>query len=282
MLLLESRSEASWEEETQEFLSRLSDHAAISIANAQFFAQVQAANTAKSDFVSLVAHELKNPMTSIRGYTELLIKGAIGEISEGQEDFLRTIRSNVNRMTRLVSDLADISRIEAGRLKLDFEAVNTNDIVSEAVRAHRANLEQKEQSLELQIPEELPPVWGDDTRLVQILINLISNANKYTPPKGKIVIRAEHATNQWDPEGAKEVVLIAVEDNGIGLSPEDQAKIFTKFFRSDDPKAREAPGTGLGLNIARNLVEMQGGKIWFESEYQSGTTFYFTVPVAQI
>jgi signal transduction histidine kinase len=283
VLLLESRSEEPpWTDETQEFLSRLSDHAAIAIANAQLFDQVQSANTAKSDFVSLVAHELKNPMTSIRGYTDLLIKGAIGEISKGQEDFLRTIRANVNRMTTLVSDLADISRIEAERLRLDFKAVNINDVVDEVVRSHRNKLEEKEQTLNLNIPENLPPVWGDHTRLVQILVNLVSNANKYTPEGGEITIRAERSPNQWDPEGAKEVLLIAVEDNGIGLKPEDQSKIFTKFFRSDDPKATDAPGTGLGLNISRNLVEMQGGKIWFESEYREGTTFYLTVPVAQI
>ena len=283
ILLLESRrEEPPWTEETQEFLSRLSDHAAIAIANAQLFEQVQSANTAKSDFVSLVAHELKNPMTSIRGYTDLLIKGAIGEISKGQEEFLRTIRSNVNRMTTLVSDLADISRIEAERLKLVFKAVKIEDVVEEAVRSHRNKLEEKDQTLTLEIPDELPPVWGDNTRLVQILVNLISNANKYTPEGGEIIVRAEHTSNQWDPQGAKEVVLIAVEDNGIGLAPEDQSKIFTKFFRSDDPEASDAPGTGLGLNISRNLVEMQGGKIWFESEHREGTTFYFTVPVAQI
>lgn len=283
VLLLETRSdEPPWTEETQEFLSRLSDHAAIAIANAQLFEQVQSANTAKSDFVSLVAHELKNPMTSIRGYTDLLIKGAIGEISKGQEDFLRTIRANVNRMSTLVSDLADISRIEAERLRLDFKAVNINDVVDEVVRSHRNKLEEKDQTLNLKISDDLPPVWGDNTRLVQILVNLVSNANKYTPEGGEITIRAEHTPNQWDPQGAKEVVLIAVEDNGIGLTPEDQSKIFTKFFRSDDPQASDAPGTGLGLNISRKLVEMQGGKIWFESEHREGTTFYFTVPVAQI
>jgi signal transduction histidine kinase len=283
VLLLETRSdEPPWTEETQEFLSRLSDHAAIAIANAQLFEQVQSANTAKSDFVSLVAHELKNPMTSIRGYTDLLIKGAIGEISKGQEDFLRTIRANVNRMSTLVSDLADISRIEAERLRLDFKAVNINDVVDEVVRSHRNKLEEKDQTLNLKISDDLPPVWGDNTRLVQILVNLVSNANKYTPEGGKITIRAERSPNQWDPQGAQEVLLIAVEDNGIGLTQEDQSKIFTKFFRSDDPKATDAPGTGLGLNISRNLVEMQGGKIWFESEHREGTTFYFTVPVAQI
>ena len=98
---------------------------------------------------------------------------------------------------------------------------------------------------------------------------------------GNIIIGAEETPNQWDPEGAKQVVHLWVKDDGIGISIEDQAKIFTKFFRSDDSKAREAPGTGLGLNITKSLVEMQGGRIWFESEYRQGTTFHFTIPVAE-
>ena len=117
---------------------------------------------------------------------------------------------------------------------------------------------------------------------MQILINLVSNSNKYTPEGGTITIEAEHVTNQWDPDGAPKVVRIAVQDTGLGMTEEDQSKIFTKFFRSDDPKAREAPGTGLGLNITRNLIEMQGGKIWFESEVGKGTTFHITVPVAEV
>jgi signal transduction histidine kinase len=119
------------------------------------------------------------------------------------------------------------------------------------------------------------------TRLVQILVNLVSNAIKYTPEEGQIVVGAELTENRWDPQGAPQVVHVWVQDNGIGISPEDQRKIFQKFFRSDDPKAREAPGTGLGLNITKSLVEMQGGRIWFQSEYRKGTTFHFTIPVAE-
>ena len=113
------------------------------------------------------------------------------------------------------------------------------------------------------------------------MTNLVSNANKYTPESGIIVIGAEQSANQWDPQGAAQVVHIWVQDNGIGISLEDQKKIFQKFFRSDDSKAREAPGTGLGLNITKSLIEMMGGQIWFESEFRQGTTFHFTVPVAE-
>jgi signal transduction histidine kinase len=114
-----------------------------------------------------------------------------------------------------------------------------------------------------------------------VLTNLVSNSNKYTPENGTLVIGAEASHNQWDPEGAGRVVHLWVRDTGIGISQEDQSKIFQKFFRSEDARAREAPGTGLGLNITRSLVEMQGGRIWFESEFRQGTTFHFTVPVAE-
>lgn len=282
VMLLESRSESPWAADTQEFLSRLSDHAAIAIANSQLFSQVQAADIAKNDFISFVAHELKTPMTSIRGYTDLLMGGAVGEINEGQENFLQTIRSNVNRMATLVSDLADISRIEAGRLRLDFEAVNIESVIDEAMRAQGHSISEKNQMIKTDIPKNIPRVWGDHVRIVQILVNFISNAHKYSPEGGTITVSAEHSANHWDPKGAADVVKISIEDDGIGMSEEDQAQIFSKFFRSENPKAREAPGSGLGLNITKNLVEMQGGTIWFESALGEGTTFFFTIPVAQL
>jgi len=165
---------------------------------------------------------------------------------------------------------------------LDFGVVEIPSVVEEVVRAQRRVIDEKEQTLEIQIPEDLPTVWGDHTRLVQILINLVSNANKYTQEGGTITIEADYASNHSEPNGVPGVVRITVQDTGLGMTPDDQAKIFTKFFRSEDPKAREAPGTGLGLNITRNLVELQGGKIWFESEYGKGTTFQFSIPVAEV
>ena len=282
ILMLESCRDDPWAEGAQDFLSRLSDHAAIAISNAQLFNRVQEADTAKSEFVSFVSHELKTPMTSIRGYTDLLIGGAVGPVNDAQENFLGTIRSNVIRMATLVSDLADVSRIEAGRLKLEFRAVEISDIVEEITRSLDHDIKDKGQTIQVEIPVDLPSVWGDRVRIIQVATNLLSNAHKYTPQGGTITIKAERANNQWDPAGPPEVVRVSVEDTGIGMTPEDQEQIFTKFFRSSDPKAREAPGTGLGLNITKYLVEMQGGKIWFESEYGKGTAFQFTIPIAEM
>ncbi len=281
VLFLESRQPDQYPEENLRFLTRLSDHAAIAIANADLYAEVQAANLAKSDFVSFVSHELKTPMTSIKGYADLLAAGSVGPVTEAQANFLSTIRSNVNRMATLVSDLADISRIEAGRLRLEFSAVAISEVIEEVIRSTQNQVEEKEQTLTAELPPDLAEVWGDRTRLIQILTNLVSNAHKYSETGGEIRIQAEQGDNIWDPEGARQVVHLSVQDNGIGISAEDQYKIFQKFFRSDDQKAREAPGTGLGLNITKSLVEMQGGMIWFESEFRKGTTFHFTIPVVE-
>jgi signal transduction histidine kinase len=262
------------------FLLRLSDQASIAIANAQLYDAVQAANLAKSEFVSFVSHELKNPMTSIKGYSELLAAGAVGPINDAQANFLGTIRSNVERMATLVSDLADISRIEADRLRLDFKAQNPKEMFDEVMRSLRKQYEEKTIEVLVQYPEKIPQIWADRGRIIQILTNLMSNACKYTPSSGKVYASAEATANVWDPEGAPEVVHFAVRDTGIGINEDDQHKIFQKFFRSEDPKTREAPGTGLGLSITKSLVEKQGGKIWFESEFRNGTTFHFTIPIS--
>lgn len=263
------------------FLGRLSDHAAIAISNSQLYAEVEAANIAKSDFVSFVAHELKNPMTSIKGYSELLAAGAVGAINENQSNFLQTIRSNVIRMSTLVSDLNDNSKIEVGRLRMEFRSVNIHNITNNAIRSLDKQITDKKQSIQVELPENLPEIWADQTRVEQVLINFISNSYKYTQEEGIIIIGAEATSNQWDPDGSPNIVHIWIKDNGIGMTEEDQKKVFTKFFRSEDQKAREAPGTGLGLNITKSLIEMQGGRTWFESKFREGTTFHFTVPVAE-
>jgi signal transduction histidine kinase len=219
-------------------------------------------------------------MTSIRGFTDLLASGVVGSVNENQANFLNTIRSNVDRMATLVSDLADVSRIEAGRLRLEFGAVPVNEIVDEVVRSTRTQILEKKQTLIVNLPEDLPPMWGDRVRVIQVLTNLVSNAYKYTQAEGLIQINAELALNEWT-EGSPQVIHISVKDNGYGISPENQAKIFQKFYRSDDQKIRDAPGTGLGLNITKQLVELQGGAIWFESEFRSGTTFHFTIPISE-
>lgn len=254
-----------------QFAGRLADHAAIAIANARLYEQVRRANLAKSEFVSLVAHELRTPMTAIRGYADMLAKEIVGPLNEQQRNFLQTIRSNVDRMRVLVSDLQDISRIETGQLRLELKPTSLSSALEEALQAVQGQIEERKQDLQVDVPSDLPPVRADPARLTQILTNLLSNAYKYTPEGGQIGVRA------WVEDG---FVHCAVSDTGIGISPEDRVRLFSKFFRADHPLVREQPGTGLGLCIVKNLVELQGGEIQVESEVGKGTTFTFSVPIA--
>ena len=251
--------------------SWLADHAAVAIENARLYKELRQANQAKSEFVSVVSHELRTPMTSIRGYAEMLEKGMVGSLSSQQMDFIRTIRRNAERMQVLVSDLQDVSRLETGQLRLEVESTSLADAVDSALQATQAQIEARSQQLTVELPDDLPPVRADRARLGQILINLLSNAYKYTPSGGQVVLRA------WREDGT---VYCAVSDTGIGISPQDQESLFKKFFRSEDPAIRETTGTGLGLWIVKGLVELQGGKIKLESELGKGTTVTFTVPVA--
>lgn len=256
-----------------QFASRLADHAAVAIENARLYEQVRQANRAKSEFISLVAHELRTPMTSIRGYADMLEKGMVGPLTPDQAGFVRTIARNAKRMQVLVSDLQDVSRIETGQLRLEMEPTTLADALESALEATQAQIEARSQQLTLDVPEGLPQVYADPARLAQILTNLLSNAYKYTPEGGHIHVRA------WLQE---EYVCCAVSDTGIGMSPEDCAHLFTKFFRSESPAVREMPGTGLGLCIVKSLVELQGGEIEVESRLGEGTIFTFTVPVATV
>jgi signal transduction histidine kinase len=257
------------------FVQRLTEHASIALANAQLYAELTRANESKSEFVSFVAHELKTPMTSIKGFTDLLITGLAGEVNERQAGFLGTIKSNIERMNTLVSDLNDVTKLQTGNLTVEPNIVDFANIVTEALRPLQAPIEDKGQTLTLNQPDDMPKVYVDANRIIQVLTNLISNAHKYTPPQGDIIIHHEVVT-----EEGKSMLHTYVKDTGIGMSEEDVAKLFTPYFRSDNPLAREQPGTGLGLTITRGIIEQHGGRIWVESVLGEGTAFHFTVPVA--
>lgn len=244
---------------------------ALSAENARLNQAVQQANLARSRFVSAVTHEIRVPMTSIKGYTDLLRQGVIGPVNEQQLDFLNTIRNNVDRMSTLVSNLSDISHIETGRLKLQLADIYLRISLEEALNSLNLKLAEKEQTLTVDLPANLPPVRADSIRLVQVLHNLLSNAHKYTPPKGKIAVHAS-------PTGS--FVRVEVSDTGIGIRPEDQSLLFTQFFRSEDPAVREQQGWGLGLCVAKRLVDIMGGEVGVQSQVGEGSTFWFTVPVS--
>lgn len=242
--------------------------------NAELRDTAEKANSAKSEFVSVVSHELKSPITAVKGYTSLLLTGIPGPLNENQAKFLNRVEDSIAQMESLVSELSDISQIESGHLRLNMNSVSIEKLLKGVAGAFEIRMQEKDQTLELDIEEGLPQVEGDYGRLKQVFTNIISNAYKYTPIEGAIVIKAL-ALNGVDGRH----VHVSVTDDGIGIETEEQDKIFTKFFRSEDRKAREVSGSGLGLSITKELVEMHGGRIWFESEFRQGTTFHVMLPI---
>jgi signal transduction histidine kinase len=269
-LVLVERPTPDFSDAESEALARLADHAAAAVENTRLFQDVRRANDAKSQFVSIVSHELKIPMTSIRGYADLLHQGLVGPVNEKQLDYLRTIMRNVDRMTALVSDLADISRIETGRLRIEPAKVFVADLIRDVVAQMKPQFDARRQTVETEVPGTLPQAHTDPQRLMQILTNLLSNANKYTPDGGKIKIQAA-------VEGGS--VRISVRDSGIGMTEQDQARLFTQFFRGESATVRDQPGWGLGLHVTKRLVEVLGGTIGVESKPGAGSTFWFTQPL---
>ena len=227
----------------------------------------------KSEFVSLVSHELRTPLTSIKGYIDLLMDGDAGELNEEQQEFLEIAKNNADRLVALINELLDVSRIESGKIELHRTALDLAGLISEVAQSLRPQIEAKGQHLILELNETLPTVLGDADRVTQILTNLLSNAYKYTPSVGTITVVVQAAE--------KDCVRVDVRDTGIGLSTEEQAKLFTKFFRARNRTTQEVGGTGLGLTITRSLVEMHGGVITVSSTPGEGSTFSFTLPTTR-
>jgi PAS domain S-box-containing protein len=228
----------------------------------------------KTEFVSLVSHELRTPLTSIKGFTEMVLDGDAGEINEEVEEFLGIVYSNAERLVALVNDLLDLSRIESGRIELKSETVDLDEILRTVVLTMQQKIKEKDQSLSVIVDQDATAVVGDKDKLVQVLTNYVSNAYKYTQAGGDIRI----VVSKQDG-----LAHVAVIDNGFGISPEDQERLFTRFYRVDNSMTREVGGTGLGLSIVKQIVELQGGETGVESALGEGSTFWFTVPlVAEI
>lgn len=272
VISLESRYGYTFREEDVVFVERLADRAAVAIENARLYQALEQADQAKSDFISLVTHELRVPLTSVRGYTDLLLAEMVGSLNASQREFLQTMRRNLDRMSVLIRDLSDINRIETGHMKFELTTFDLQEVVTNVIDDLREAIESKNQTISTDLPDALPDVHADRTRISEVLANLLSNANKYTSPGGAIAVRAQSRDDH---------ALVAIVDNGIGISEENQARLFTQFFRAEDEAVREEPGWGLGLSIVKKLVEAQGGKVGFKSELGKGSIFTFTVPFAE-
>jgi Na+/proline symporter/nitrogen-specific signal transduction histidine kinase len=227
----------------------------------------------KDDFVSMVTHELRTPLTSIRAFSEILRQDPNVELSQ-RKKFLDIITKETERLTRLINQVLDLSKIESGRAEWHESQVDVKEVISDSVTGMEQVFEEKGIRVELQLPESAPRVPGDVDRIIQVMLNLLSNAVKFCEPgKGRIEIALS--------EG-RDGLRIDVRDNGPGVSAEDQALIFDKFRQAGDTLTNKPHGTGLGLPISRHIVEHHGGKLWVESAPGGGACFSFTLPLKRV
>jgi signal transduction histidine kinase len=263
------------------------------IDNARLFNQAQAAkasaeaaNEAKSGFLSNVSHELRTPLTSMIGFARMALKDlherifpnvvsedrkvkrAIAQVDEG----LGIIIVEGDRLTSLINNLLDLAKIEAGKVEWKFVLLQIEEVIERAIMATASLVAQKELSLIHEIEPGLPEINGDRDRLIQVVINLISNAVKFTP-RGTVTCRVQRKEND---------VILSVIDSGIGIAAEDQWKVFEKFKQVGDTLTEKPQGTGLGLPICKEIIERHGGKIWVESELGKGSVFSFSLPVSAV
>ena len=223
----------------------------------------------KSAFVSHVSHELKTPLTSIKGYVDNLRDRIVGDLNERQEEYLERVGKNTDRLIRMIDDLLNISRIESGKMTLNFSNLIMSELIEEVSRGLRPLATQKKIEMSFMKSDGDDHVMADRDKIEQAVINLVNNAILYTPPGGKVMIYMEHDQGY---------IKTCIRDTGVGIPTEEQPLIFDRFYRLEKDSILEPRGTGLGLYITRNVIEMHGGKIWVTSEVGKGSEFTFTLP----
>jgi signal transduction histidine kinase len=225
----------------------------------------------KTDFISMVSHELRTPLTSIKGFVKLVLVEDLGPLTAQQRECLAVADAEADRLTHLINDLLDVSRIDAGRMTFTWEVLHPNELVEQVMQTLHPQAVELNLHLEAALPESLPPIRGDRQRIIQILTNLLGNAVKFTPAGGRVRVSAAVESG---------LLVVRVADTGVGIPAHAMPRIFDRFYQVDGAGPRSRGGTGLGLAITRQLVELHGGRIWASSTLGEGATFTFTLPIA--
>jgi signal transduction histidine kinase len=236
-------------------------------------AELQRLDDLKTQFVSVAAHELRNPMTAILGYVEMFLDEDLGPLLDEQRECMGVVDGAGRRLLAITDDLLDVTRIETGRIDLILQPTDLGALVRRVVAEYDMERKKKAQQLDLQIAPDLPLALCDRARASQVIGNLVGNAIKYTGEGGRITVCVDRAAEEG-------FLLLSVADTGMGIAVKDREKLFSRFFRTGGARKSGIGGTGLGLYITRSLVEMHGGRIWLESDLDEGSTFYATFVVA--
>lgn len=278
LLLGEKLSGDIFDQQELEVLTLLANQAAISLENARLYEELKGTNIQlvqasrmKSQFLASMSHELRTPLNSIIGFSKVLLNRTDGGLTEKQEAYIRNVHTSGQHLLQLINSVLDISRIEAGKVEIRREAFDLLELVDECLESSAPLARGKPLKVEKDVPLELPRVQADRTRVKQVLLNLISNGIKFTPG-GRVIVRAR-------PEA--EVMHVSVTDTGVGIRQADLPRLFRPFERLENPVARQVSGTGLGLAISKKFVELHGGQMWVESRENLGSTFHFTLPLAE-
>src|SRR5574337_524653 len=282
-----------------DLLRVFASQAAVAIENAQLFREVEEANHQlarasrhKSEFLANMSHELRTPLNAILGFTELIIDEVYGKVPDELRESIEDIHTNGRHLLRLINDVLDLSKIEAGQMQLHLGQYSIQSFIDSVISATRSLAAEKQLELVSRVEAGLPSAVSDSKRITQILMNLVGNAIKFTPAGGSIIVTArcvrvkecEVPGARWEEEEAKpwnpgDQIEITVADTGIGIPAEELQSIFSEFRQVDSSITREYGGSGLGLSIAKRLVEMHGGSIWAESQVGKGSIFYFRIPL---
>jgi PAS domain S-box-containing protein len=238
---------------------------------ARDMAAVRVASQVRANFVSMVSHELRTPLNSVHGFIDLLLQGHMGELNEEQYTYLGYAQEGVQQLISIVEDILFMTRSDSGQFEIKQQEVNFRVLARQVVNSMKPLALKAGVVVHKDIPSPLPQLYADPQRLKQVLNNLVANAIKFTPPGGTVTIRARQHDEQF--------VKISVEDTGCGIPPEDRPHVFERFYQSNNSQQSKVGGYGLGLSIARLIVEQHGGEISFETEVDHGTTFFFTAPL---
>jgi len=277
LLLGEKLSGEIFDSQELDVLSLLANQAAISLENARLYEGLSTSNVRlmeasrlKSQFLANMSHELRTPLNSIIGFSKVLLNRLDGDLTERQEAYVKSVHNSSRHLLELINGILDFSRIEAGKFEMRPERVNLHDIVEECIESSLPLVREKRVKLEKDVPVDLPELYADRTRVKQVLLNLVSNAIKFTSA-GRVLVQVRR-----EPDA----LHVSVADTGIGISHTDLARLFEPFQRLDNPLAQQADGTGLGLAISKKFVELHRGRIWAESRESQGSTFHFTLPLS--